>query len=115
MDHPEYMETEDAGRYLAPVRPIPPSTLQWWRHVGRGPQYFKVGKRVIYARADLDAYREACRQTSVPAPAERNQEVLDKEAEKAKEAAARLKAEQEEAPAPARRKEAPANAGERHG
>lgn len=62
MDHPEYMEAEAAGRYLGPDgKPIPTSTLQWWRHKRRGPKYFKVGRRILYARADLDAYRAACR------------------------------------------------------
>lgn len=61
MDFPEYMEPEGAGRYLGTVdHPIPPSTLQWWRHKGRGPKYFKVGRRIMYARADLDAFRAAC-------------------------------------------------------
>lgn len=61
MDFPEYMEPADAGSYLGTAdRPIPTATLQWWRTKGRGPKYFKVGRRVLYARADLDAFRAAC-------------------------------------------------------
>lgn len=60
MDHPDYMTPEDAGRYLGPPgNPIPATTLQWWRTKGRGPRYFKVGRKVIYARRDLDDFREA--------------------------------------------------------
>ncbi|RWC12381.1 MAG: DNA-binding protein [Mesorhizobium sp.] len=40
--------------------PIPASTLQWWRSTGRGPKYFKVGRRVLYAKEHLDEYRESC-------------------------------------------------------
>ena len=35
---------------------IPVNTLAWWRHVGRGPKWFRVGRRVLYKRADLDQW-----------------------------------------------------------
>lgn len=57
----EHMTAEEAGKYLSPVgKPIPVATLQWWRSHGKGPKYFKVGKRIIYARADLDAFMASC-------------------------------------------------------
>ena len=35
-------------------------TLQWWRSVGRGPRFVKIGRLVRYRiREDLDAYIEA--------------------------------------------------------
>lgn len=34
------------------------STLEKMRHTGRGPRYVKLGGRVFYRRADLDAYIE---------------------------------------------------------
>ncbi|UYK81412.1 helix-turn-helix domain-containing protein [Xanthomonas sacchari] len=34
------------------------STLEKMRHEGRGPRYVKIGGRVFYRRADLDAYIE---------------------------------------------------------
>ena len=37
-----------------------PSTLRFWRHVGRGPDYIKIGEgrrgRVLYHGADLNAF-----------------------------------------------------------
>jgi predicted DNA-binding transcriptional regulator AlpA len=36
-----------------------PATVRWWRHVGRGPRGFKVGRRVLYREADVAAWAEA--------------------------------------------------------
>ena len=33
----------------------PVETVRYWRHVGKGPASFKVGRRVLYARADVEA------------------------------------------------------------
>lgn len=30
-----------------------PETCRYWRHIGRGPTGFKVGRRVLYERADV--------------------------------------------------------------
>lgn len=54
----------DAGIYLSGV---PPSTLQWWRSIGRGPDYIKVGRRVCYRRSALDAFLAAGVRTPEPA------------------------------------------------
>ena len=37
-------------------------TLEFWRYAGKGPAYVKVGKRVRYRPADVEAYLEAQRQ-----------------------------------------------------
>lgn len=34
----------------------PASTLQWWRTMGRGPKFLKVGRRVLYRRRDLEDF-----------------------------------------------------------
>lgn len=34
------------------------STLAYWRHIGKGPKYAKVGRRVIYRRTDVEAWLE---------------------------------------------------------
>jgi DNA-binding transcriptional MerR regulator len=34
----------------------PVATLRYWRHLGGGPLSFRVGGRVLYRRADLDAW-----------------------------------------------------------
>lgn len=52
----ELYSPQRAGRYLADT---PPATLQWWRTVGRGPKYIKIGRRVFYRLSALDAFIEA--------------------------------------------------------
>lgn len=39
--------------------PIPLGTLRYWRHRGTGPRSFKLGRRVMYRRADVDNWIEA--------------------------------------------------------
>jgi len=35
-------------------------TCRYWRHIGKGPKSFKVGRRVLYAVEDVEAFvREA--------------------------------------------------------
>lgn len=43
-----YLTTDE----LFEVLRTPVSTLRFWRHVGKGPAYFRVGKRALY---DTDA------------------------------------------------------------
>ncbi len=45
---------EEAAGYLR----VAVSTLNKWRVQGRGPRFAKVGGRVRYTQADLDAYVE---------------------------------------------------------
>jgi hypothetical protein len=35
---------------------ISPRTLERWRWLGQGPQYLKIGGRVVYRRDDVEAY-----------------------------------------------------------
>ena len=35
---------------------ISPRTLERWRWLGQGPQFLKVGGRVIYRLSDIEAY-----------------------------------------------------------
>ncbi len=55
-----YLDTQEASEYLR----ISPATLHRWRSVGGGPTFIKLGGRVVYAQADLDAFAEAGRRTS---------------------------------------------------
>jgi excisionase family DNA binding protein len=34
----------------------PIETVRYWRHIGKGPKSFKVGRRVLYAIEDVDAW-----------------------------------------------------------
>ena len=37
----------------------PVATLRYWRHLGTGPQSFRLGRRVLYRRDDLRAWIDA--------------------------------------------------------
>jgi predicted DNA-binding transcriptional regulator AlpA len=37
----------------------PVATLRYWRHLGTGPNSFRLGRRVLYRRADLRAWIDA--------------------------------------------------------
>lgn len=43
-------------REFSQLTRTPESTCLWWRHVGRGPTSFKVGRRVLYLRSDVDEW-----------------------------------------------------------
>jgi predicted DNA-binding transcriptional regulator AlpA len=32
----------------------PASTVRYWRHLGSGPKGFRLGRRVVYARSDVE-------------------------------------------------------------
>src|SRR3712207_9287024 len=46
--------TEAAELLRAPV-----ATLRYWRHLGTGPTSFRLGRRVLYRRADLHSWIDA--------------------------------------------------------
>lgn len=52
----KYLTTEEVADLLrAPVE-----SVRYWRHIGKGPKSFKVGRRVLYAVEDVEAFvREA--------------------------------------------------------
>lgn len=59
-DHPATQEPElltlaEAAELLrAPI-----ATLRYWRHLGTGPQSFRLGRRVLYRRDDLHTWINA--------------------------------------------------------
>ena len=38
-----------------------PGTMRWYASVGRGPEGFRLGRRRVYRRADVEAYIENAR------------------------------------------------------
>ena len=58
MKMPDYMTTEEVAELLR----TSPETVRFWRHCGRGPKSFKVGRRVLYARQDVEAFIAAARE-----------------------------------------------------
>ncbi|MDP1876895.1 MAG: helix-turn-helix domain-containing protein [Actinomycetota bacterium] len=59
----KYMTTAE----VAEVSRAPIETVRYWRHIGKGPKSFKVGRRVLYAVDDVEAWLDAARQTSITA------------------------------------------------
>jgi len=60
-----YLNCEQAGAHLN----LSPRTLEKLRTLGGGPRFSKLGRRIVYKVADLDAWAEsrACESTSDPA------------------------------------------------
>ncbi len=54
-DAPLRMTTLEAAEYCG----VAESTLRTWRHTDKGPRSFKLGVKVLYDRADLDAWLAA--------------------------------------------------------
>ncbi len=46
------LDTPTAAEYLG----MPADTLVYWRAMGTGPSFAKLGKHVRYRKADLDDY-----------------------------------------------------------
>lgn len=52
---PELLTITEAAELLrAPV-----ATLKYWRHLGSGPHSFRLGRRVLYRRDDVQAWVDA--------------------------------------------------------
>lgn len=48
----EYLTTEELAQKMRTV----PSTVRYWEHVGTAPRSVKVGRRRLYAKADVAAW-----------------------------------------------------------
>jgi predicted DNA-binding transcriptional regulator AlpA len=44
-------------------------TLKYWRAQGRGPRWYKLGRRVVYNLADVDAWLDEQRGATGPSTA----------------------------------------------
>ncbi len=55
-----YLTTEEVAELLRTT----PETCRYWRHIGKGPKSFKVGRRVLYDSADVQAFIDAARSVS---------------------------------------------------
>ncbi|MGH3550511.1 MAG: helix-turn-helix domain-containing protein [Pseudonocardiaceae bacterium] len=56
-DQDEYMTTEE----VAKLARTSPATVRYWRHRGAGPNGFLCGRRVLYARADVERWLKGLR------------------------------------------------------
>ncbi|MGL6234420.1 MAG: helix-turn-helix transcriptional regulator [Segniliparus sp.] len=43
-------------REVAAHYPIAEATLRYYRHMGVGPRSFKLGRKVVYRKADVEAW-----------------------------------------------------------
>jgi hypothetical protein len=48
----KYLKTFEVAELLR----TPVETVRYWRHVGKGPASFKVGRSVLYAVEDVEAF-----------------------------------------------------------
>ena len=44
---------------FADIARCPDSTARYWRHIGYGPKGFRVGRRVLYKRAEVARWLES--------------------------------------------------------
>ena len=49
---------------VAKLLDVSERTLEFWRYAGKGPAYVRVGRRVRYRPADVEAFLEAQRQNT---------------------------------------------------
>lgn len=55
-------------RQLANRWCVSEATLERWRSEGIGPQYLKLGGRVMYREQDIEAYESSCLRQSTSQP-----------------------------------------------
>ena len=58
------LNTAEAAEYLG----VRPNTLEVWRCKHKGPRYSKIGSRVLYDMADLEAFFHSCSVSTLESP-----------------------------------------------
>lgn len=66
MEGSPVLDSPTAANYLGLAK----RTLDNWRVSGCGPQFIKIGRRVVYRQSDLDAFLEGGKRTSTSQRAE---------------------------------------------
>jgi len=56
----QYLITEEVAAEFR----TSPETVRYWRHAGKGPKSLKVGRRVLYAREDVEAWEREAREAA---------------------------------------------------
>ncbi len=46
---------------VAEMLRMPVESVRYWRHIGKGPASFKLGRRVLYAAEDVETFVNAAR------------------------------------------------------
>jgi len=55
------------GAEVAAMFRTSPETVRYWKYVGKGPKFLKVGRRVLYAVEDVEAWASDARSGGVAA------------------------------------------------
>lgn len=55
-------------RLAAEMLGLKPNTLEIWRCHKKGPKYVKLGRRILYDPADLEAFAASCTVETTPVP-----------------------------------------------
>jgi hypothetical protein len=55
---PRYLTTAE----VAGICRTSPETIRFWRYVGKGPQWFKVGRKVLYDAAAFETWLKEAQQ-----------------------------------------------------
>ena len=63
-DPQKKLNTAEAAEYLG----VRPNTLEVWRCKHKGPRYSKIGSRVLYDMADLEAFFHARSVSTLESP-----------------------------------------------
>jgi DNA-binding transcriptional MerR regulator len=58
MTQQRYMTTHE----VAELCRTSPESVRFWRHLGKGPRSFRVGRRVLYAVEDVERWLDAERE-----------------------------------------------------
>jgi Helix-turn-helix domain len=59
---PRYLTTAE----VAALCRTSPETVRFWRYVGKGPQWFKVGRKVLYDATVVEEWLRDAQQHSGP-------------------------------------------------
>jgi hypothetical protein len=59
--NPQYLTVPELASRLR----MSPGTLANWRHRGEGPGFLKIGKKILYPIAEVQAYEEQALRRSV--------------------------------------------------
>ena len=58
-------------REVSEMLRTPEATLRYWRHMGRGPAGFKIGRRVLFKEEDVTAWLLEQSRTARPGQSQR--------------------------------------------
>ena len=51
---------------VAEILKVPVNTLRWWRQVGTGPEFFKIGRHLVTTVGDVRRFIREQRRASQP-------------------------------------------------